>query len=316
MSTLETTDEKTDKAPKRSRNIFKRILLTLILTMVVTGVWVLLFPSDIHKPYPAPEGENTAAREAGRTVLFTGFDGLAHVAEEITLKAKLESRYLKDDIANATVACYVADQYLGEAQTDEEGFAVWRFMPQKTGNFTVVYQLPDDSKYKPKRAEGLLAVRTEDKPVLISDLDNTIIDISNYQFLFHNNESIPPVPGAPEILKELSRQYDIIYLTARDDLYVNVTKNWLDMYGLPRAPLFVCDLSEEPADQGEYKKEVLRQLKAKWPNITIGVGDKVHDAQAYLANGMAAYILGEHDELPENTITVKSWKEIQEKLKR
>ena len=63
-------------------------------------------------------------------------------------------------------------------------------------------------------------------------------------------------------------------------------------------------------------KEVLKKLKAQWPKITIGVGDKVHDAEAYLANGMTAYIIGEHNDLPEEAIAVKSWGEILEKLKK
>ncbi|MFC1782236.1 hypothetical protein ACFL02_01455 [Planctomycetota bacterium] len=313
MSQLETTNAKSGKAPKKSQKLLKRILLTFGLFLGITAGWLLFFPSYIS---PAYDPNHAPEPTAGREISFTGFDGLAHVGEEVILQAKLETKYLRNDIENETVECRVEGENLGAARTDEEGFVRWRFMPKETGNFTVFYQLPAEAGYKPKRTTGLLAVRTDEKPILVTDLDHTVIDISTYQFIHHDNENIPPLPGAVEILNGLTEDYDIIYLTARDDLYVNVTKYWLDMYGLPRAPLFVCDLSEEPVDQGAFKKEVLKKLKAQWPKITIGVGDKVHDAEAYLANGMEAYIIGEHDELPDKTISVTSWKEIQEKLKK
>ena len=318
MTPEEPMANQTVKGPSKRRKIIRRILFTLGLTIGITAGMILLFPEYIGNRdatvSPDAPGKPT---ESGPEISFTGFDQLAHVGEEVVLKTKLETKYIKNDIENETVLCRVADQELGAALTDEEGFATWRFTPDKIGDYEIIFHLPDTAKYLPKQTPALLAVRTDDKPIIVSDLDHTIIDIkANYQFVFHNNEKILPLPGLPDILHELAGDYDIIYLTARDDTFVNVTKNWLDMYHLPPAPVFVCDLSEDRIDQGEYKIQALKKLKEKWPNITIGIGDKVHDAQAYLANDMTAYIIGNYYQLPEKTIQVTGWKEIQELLKK
>jgi len=308
----------TVKGPSQRRKITRRVLFTLGLTIGITAGCVLLFPKYIgNRDNLNPPDVPGAAAENGREISFTGFDQLAHVGEEVVLKTKLETKYLMNDLEDEPVLCRVAGQELGEAITDEEGFAVWHFTPDKTGDYQIIFHLPDTAKYQPKQTPALLAVRTDDKPIIVSDLDHTVIDIKGYtQFFFHDNEKILPLPGLPDILYELANDYDIIYLTARDDMYVNVTKNWLDMYNLPVAPVFVCDLSEDPVNQGEFKIQALKQLKEKWPNITIGIGDKVHDAEAYLANDMTAYIIGDYDQLPEKTIQVTGWSEIQELLKK
>lgn len=307
----------TVKTPSQRRKIIRRVLFTIGLTIGITAGYVLLFPSYIGNrnatTHPGATGVPTAD---GMEISFTGFDQLAHVGEEVVLKTKLETKLIKNDIDDEPVLCRVAGRELGEAITDEEGFATWRFTPGQTGDYEIIFHLPDTTQYRPQQTPALLAVRTDDKPIIVSDLDHTIIDIKTYQFFLHDNEKIPPLPHLPEILQELAVDYDIIYLTARDDMYVNVTKNWLDMHHLPPAPLFVCDLSEDPVDQGEFKTQALKKLKENWPNLTIGIGDKIHDAEAYIANDMTAYIIGDYDQLPEKTIQVAGWKEIRELLKK
>ncbi|MCP4707741.1 MAG: hypothetical protein GY869_03875 [Planctomycetes bacterium] len=309
------------KGPSKRRKLMRRILFTLGLTIGITAGCVLLFPRyignrDATTPSASPDTPGEPA-ENGREISFTGFDQLAHVGEEVILRTKLETMILKNDLEEKPVLCRVDGEELGEAITDEEGFASWHFTPDKTGDYEIIFYLPDTAEYRPKQTPALLSVRTDDKPIIVSDLDHTVIDIkSETQFFFHDNEKIFPLPGLPDILYELANDYDIIYLTARDDMYVNVTKNWLDRHNLPAAPMFVCDLSEDPFNQGKYKIEALKKLKEKWPNITIGIGDKVHDAEAYLANDMTAYIIGDYDELPEKTIQVTGWSEIQELLKK
>jgi len=58
-------------------------------------------------------------------------------------------------------------------------------------------------------------------------------------------------------------------------------------------------------------------LKKRFPNIVAGVGDKVSDANAYLANGLNAIIIGPErdDGLPAKAIWVKTWAEIEKLLK-
>ena len=293
---------------RRIRVLFITVCLSALLAMP------LLLPLRPRTGWEAHAQNNlkeeTERKPSRKRVSFMGFDALAHVGEEITLKAKLETRHLRRDIENEPVQFYVGGKFVGSAETDEEGFASFRFRPQKLGDFEIEYRLSDASRYEPKKTGGLLSVRDEKRPALVSDLDYTLIDMRKYRFLDHDNEKIPPIRNAPQGMRKLAKTYDIIYLTARDDIYLNVTKEWLAMYKFPRAPVYFCDLSEDPIRQGRYKQKALKSLKAKWPNIKIGIGDKDHDARAYLANGMKAYILGDYDDLPEGAISVKDWDEI------
>ena len=247
-------------------------------------------------------------------IYFSGFDALAHVGEKTTLRAKVETRYLRRDIEKETVEFYVEGTFIGSAQTDNEGFGAISFIPDKLGEFEILYKLGEGPRYEPKETTGLLAVRNEGRPALVSDLDMTVIDISKYPFFVWEKNKIPAVAGALESMKRLAKSYDIIYLSARDDYHLNTIKKWMVSNGLPQGPIFLRDLSEDAADEEKYKKKVLKELKAKWPNITIGIGNRSYDARSYLANGMEAYILGWHLGLPEGAIGVKNWKQICEHL--
>ena len=286
----------------------------LLISGLLAGVLLVLMVSGMIEPHAYAEDKDSTSE--GKRISFAGFDALAHVGEEIILKAKLETVLLRKDIEHEQVDFYVDEVFVGSSRTDDEGFALMPFTPEKTGDFNVVYKLPAASGYSPEKTKALLAVRTEERPALVTDLDYTLIDMSKYRFLIHDNKKIPPIEGALEGLKELAKRYDIIYLTARDDIYLNVTKDWLEMYGFPRAPVFFCDLSEDPLSQGKFKEKALKELKSKWPNIEVGIGDKVHDAEAYIAGGIKAFLLGRHESFPEGAIVAEKWSEICEALKK
>ena len=60
---------------------------------------------------------------------------------------------------------------------------------------------------------------------------------------------------------------------------------------------------------------MIKDLLKTHSNIQIGVGDKPHDVMAYRAGGLRSYYIGLPGfELPEHTIVVKSWLEIEEHL--
>jgi len=67
----------------------------------------------------------------------------------------------------------------------------------------------------------------------------------------------------------------------------------------------------------KYKKREIAALKKRFPNIVGGVGDKVSDANAYLASGLEAVIIGPErdDGLPGKAIWVKTWAEVEKLLK-
>jgi hypothetical protein len=63
--------------------------------------------------------------------------------------------------------------------------------------------------------------------------------------------------------------------------------------------------------------ELITRLKRQFPSLVVGFGDRKGDADAYVANGMRAYIMPSKKQVyPESAVVVSGWSEIQEHLKR
>ena len=74
------------------------------------------------------------------------------------------------------------------------------------------------------------------------------------------------------------------------------SKGWLRQQGYPPGVLLVSKMSQALGDSGEYKTARLAALKESFPNIKIGIGDKVSDAQAYLENGLETYLIPHYED--------------------
>src|SRR3989338_2473013 len=100
-------------------------------------------------------------------------------------------------------------------------------------------------------------------------------------------------------MNRLAEVYQVVYITARDDFMMNRTKNWLDQWVFPLAPAYFWDFTGAyPTSrvQERYKREGGAALKQSFPNVIVGVGDGAHDVRAYAANGLKAYLIGDHED--------------------
>lgn len=241
-----------------------------------------------------------------------GYDGITLPGEEVILKAKLEKDdFFHRDLEDQKILFRRGQEVLGTAITGEQGIGRIAYRPEKEGTYRITVALDPRSPYQGDEAEIFLQVIPKDRKILICDVDHTVADISSLKFLITPNEEVEPLTGAPEALDRLSQTYQILYLTARDDAFMRKTKAWMEEKDLPRAPIFFWDyLGSVSQSHTRFKKEQIASFKEKWPNVAVGVGDREGDAKAYLENGLAAYILGDEDDLPEGAIRSASWQEI------
>lgn len=150
-------------------------------------------------------------------------------------------------------------------------------------------------------------------PILVCDIDHTIADISTLGFLTTEPHDVEPLPGAVEALMRLGEKYAIVYLTARDDSFHDTTMEWLRIKGFPEGPVFFSDLSKTAfaGSARRFKSSRIAQWRDAGLNLQVGVGDRPQDAQAYLSNGMKAFILtDEPQKLPYDATAVESWTEM------
>jgi phosphatidate phosphatase PAH1 len=74
--------------------------------------------------------------------------------------------------------------------------------------------------------------------IVACDIDSTISETSLNALFFDDIDSTSrPIEGSVEVLREIARDYQIMYLTARPRFTLEKTRSWLDAHGYPREPV-------------------------------------------------------------------------------
>jgi len=201
---------------------------------------------------------------------------------------------------------------LGIALTGEDGTAVKEISPLGIGIHSFIARPSETKRYTAEESEGIIACWDPKRPIIVVDMDGAVFETPKIELPFLKiDKDSKPIPDAPQVLRRLSKRYNIIFLTARGELLLNKTRLWLKEHKFPIAPVFTFRPGEDPTMIGEYKDEKIKEWKKEGWDLRIGIGNKAHDAEAYLENRMKAIIIEDEEELPEKAITVKGWKEIE-----
>src|SRR5262245_32522732 len=239
-------------------------------------------------------------------------DLLALPGTRIRLVARLERyliRFVDPPVRGEAIEFFDGDTRIGSAVTDARGFASIEAEAGPAGRrrFRVATRRTDEAL--------VVRVLPPDAPVLIVDLDHTLVDIGTTRFAYAPNRTIKPLEGALDAARRLSARYEIAYLTARDHSFLAKTRDWLRQQGLPDGPVFLRRRRFWSQPSGDHKTERLAELK-RTHRLVAGVGDLPADAKAYLANGLAAYLIDPRGALPDmdGVVRVRSWKELEAKL--
>jgi phosphatidate phosphatase PAH1 len=138
--------------------------------------------------------------------------------------------------------------------------------------------------------------------VVITDVDGTLSWSENaiIKTVLSRDHDIKHRPSAPEALAKLP--YPIVYTTARGDVFIDVTRKWLDRHGFPRGLLRLSKgMFAKPGESAiEYKTKTLRSISVP---IAAGIGNRKSDITAYTTIGLAAKQIFIH--LPEYAKEVK-----------
>lgn len=255
------------------------------------------------------------------------YDQIAKPGEKVYIMARLRKGLIsvKPEISGERVEFFrlTANSYqlsakdkelksLGIALTGTDGTAVKEIPPLKAGFHRFSARLPDTKRYSAEESQGIVTCWDPKKPIIVVDIDGTVSNTDNSELLFKKKDTDPkPLKDAPEVLRRLSKNYNIIFLTHRNELLLDKTRQWLKENKFPTAPVFILGLGEDPTTSGDYENEKIEEWKKEGWNLKIGIGNKANDAEVYLENRMKAIIIGDEDDLPDKTIRVKNWKEIE-----
>lgn len=241
-------------------------------------------------------GGITLAAEHG--ALFYAYDSLAYPGEPVDLMARVISIKEMEEVEGATVEFLLDQTSVGKVKTDKDGYAKLSWTPPKAGDYRLTAKIVavGDDDLKPilncTPAPLLVSARAKDTKFVVVDLDHTVVGSSFFRVLFGGAK---PMPKAAEVVKELRKNYSLVYLTHRPGQLTVKSKSWLTENGFPPAPLLVSKLKEAMGDSGKFKTGRLKALRKQFPNVAIGIGDKLSDAEAYVANGLKAYLIPHYD---------------------
>ena len=247
---------------------------------------------------------------------LAAYDAIAIPGLGTILTAKVEKKMpvFNPDISGETISFYINGEKIGESVSNKDGMAILRHTFNRTGKFELEVMVSTGSRYHSDPALSKIFCSDRQKPAIVVDIDHTVADVSLAMYILKSNKKVMPLKNAPDILNKLSREYDIVFVTNREELFLRKTNDWLQMYKFPAAPVFFRNMGNYPFDPAKYKSGRIKELKKCWSNISIGIGDRKTDLQAYRANDMKSIIIGKGTDVSGDVIYVRGWEKIEKLL--
>lgn len=232
----------------------------------------------------------------------------------IRCSASVEQEYwggLRTDINGTQVAFFADGRPLGSAVT--RGGAATRELP-----------LPRDGAVRieaeciagGRRLRATAHVYTFDprRVIIAVDIDNTISS-TDYKELYRKpeDEESEPKKGSRRTLARLKSDYDIAYVTARPRLVLDKTRQWLHEEEFPSGPVICAPGLREALRRTSFKRQVLTELRQRWPNLLIGIGNSESDVEAYSECDMLPVIVfGKPSRAAEriHAVPLRHWKDV------
>ncbi len=256
--------------------------------------------------------------------LLYGFDAITTPDQPAEALVRLQKGSYFNDQEGRLIELYEGERLAARAYTDDEGFARMTFTPDDVGDYMLTVRVPG-----PKGAGSgispttlLVACRDPSVSIVIVDIDKTLVASSFDEVLTGQAQ---PMADSADVLNRLSEDHTIVYMTLRPDYFGPTTKAWLDEHGYPRGPLWVARFGGLLDGNRDYRIRRIRGLRQRFPNVEMGLGDKISSVNAYLANEVHPVLfthtehLEEPDELrqkaakldclPESVDVVQDWKE-------
>jgi phosphatidate phosphatase APP1 len=255
-----------------------------------------------------------AERDRARILAF---DAVAPPGRAVTLSVKLErDNVTHRDLERVPLVFTRGKDAPLRATTGGDGIATVSWTPPaaKPDTYEFTVSVAPDAEYAAPEAALRVFVRDPKRPVLVVDLDGTVCAAGAIEVATKEPKDLPALEGSAEALAALSKRYDILYLTARDDGLFARSRAWLDLKGFPAAPVLVRDLKVTTLSAERFKTERLKDLKRDF-NLVAGVGDRDEDGDAYLAAGMKAVLVGPGS-TPDGAVRMDGWAKVRAELEK
>ncbi|MBN1845603.1 MAG: hypothetical protein JW810_07965 [Sedimentisphaerales bacterium] len=222
--------------------------------------------------------------------LLTTMDEMVLPGKSVSLTARVQAGDLLRPQVGCVVRFYRDGCLYRVTETDQEGLGSVRFRPDRPGDFPFEVVISPVGLRDTAPAPQTLRVccRAQDAPLVIVDLDKTIVADGFHAVLLGNPE---PADHSPPVMQRLAQTHTIVYLTHRPDYFSKKSKTWIEQHGFPPGPVLLSSLSGFLKGSEAFKSERIAELRRRFTRLEIGIGDKFSDALAYHQNVLKAYLL-------------------------
>ena len=275
-------------------------------------------------------GAQSALLGTEKTYLFGAYDVLCTPGQTVALRARLQAGDFLRGRAGHVVRFRREAALYAAALTDGDGVAAVSFTPRQSGDIVFTADvapsgLPDAP---PQPARLVVACRPADAPLVVVDLDKTLV-ASGFQEVLLGSPA--PMPDSPRVMRRIAEKHGVVYLTHRPDLFGPKSKAYLRRHGYPEGPLLLSDIRGFLQGSEAFKSGMLAELRRQFCNLQVGIGDKISDAAAYHANGIRALLIVQPDDiataeglaelagqiergLPPEVQVVTNWRQIEQAI--
>jgi len=271
-------------------------------------------------------GLQQLALGAQQGYLLTTQDVLTLPGKQVPLEAQLRHGDFLQDKPGYVARFYQAGQLLAAAETDDDGVATVWFDAKIPGDtlLSVDFSPNGFSSQRPGPADLLIACRPAQTPIVIVDLDGTLVASGPMEVLLGDPQ---PMEHARQVMQRLAGQYTILYLTSRPEMLGPRTKSWLNQQGFPRCPVLLAEISSLLAGQEKYKTARIGRIRQDFSQLRYGIGNDIADATAYQASGLTPILLLDAkgkkpdqlwelvrrlQQLDESAQVVKDWRQVEQ----
>lgn len=204
------------------------------------------------------------------------------------------------------------DRVIGHGTTDKEGRAA-AICPLPTGPIRFV-EARCRADGRTLRARAPVYAWSSRRTIIAVDIDHTIARTKTRSLVFEHDEEdeSSAISGSRRTLARLARDFEIAYVTARPRFLTDKTREWLAENEYPTGPVILSPGIRQMIDRTDYKRETLRTLRRRWPNLRIGVGNSESDVKAYTENDMLAVIVSAKMKDPRSpkAVVFSHWKPV------
>lgn len=247
---------------RRVRVVIMRYFIAIAVTFLVCMASTAPFTHSPIRPF----ANFTVAHAESRTpAVIIPYDAVTFPGIEIWPQAKvIAKRFFAIDrpVPGERIEFIGEDRYLGLALTGGDGIGAVRYIPSGEGIQKIRIRLAPPSAYEAKEAEMLIGVWSRSKPLLLVSVESLRERPKEVIFPFigriKRDAERHPLDYSVDILSEISREINIVYLYNGDVAHLPAIRSWLSRNGFPVYPVFLWDSSKAGINKliSERKKEI------------------------------------------------------------